>query len=228
MPDFFDRLVARAGLREPAGVARVRPRLPSLFERPQSPAEPTPYQKTPRPRPTASAANPPGARSGPPGERRAEPALVQLVRQPVVYRNEQRVVAAPGPTPVPPGPVRPPAVLRPTGPPAGPPRPAPRITPPAAAPEPRARPKTAPPQPGPLPRGPVAVSAVRRAPAREPAREPAPARRRQQPPRPERVVHVSIGRLEVRAAAPGPAPRPRPGRPAPVMPLDEFLAREEG
>ncbi|KWX02092.1 hypothetical protein LI90_3131 [Carbonactinospora thermoautotrophica] len=226
MPDFFDRLVARGGLREPAGVARVRPRLPSLFERPQPPAEPTPYQKTPRPRPTASAANPPGARSGPLGERRAEPALVQLVRQPVVYRNEQRVVAAPGPTPVPPGPVRPPAVLRPTAPrPTGPPRPAQRITPPAAAPEPRARPKTAPAAARPAA---ARAGGRTRRPARPPAREPAPARRRQQPPRPERVVHVSIGRLEVRAAAPGPAPRPRPGRPAPVVPLDEFLAREEG
>ncbi|QSY50672.1 hypothetical protein [Streptomyces griseocarneus] len=57
--------------------------------------------------------------------------------------------------------------------------------------------------------------------------------RRRQPP--ERVVHVSIGRLEVTAGRrPGPAqPAGRPGtgdggRTKPAMTLDRYLAREKG
>ncbi len=50
--------------------------------------------------------------------------------------------------------------------------------------------------------------------------------RRAAAPEPERVVHVSIGRVEVKAAAPA-ARQPRPsGRAEPAVPLDKYLARE--
>ncbi|MFI9381963.1 hypothetical protein [Kutzneria sp. NPDC052558] len=50
--------------------------------------------------------------------------------------------------------------------------------------------------------------------------------RRVAAPEPERVVHVSIGRVEVRAAAPA-ARQPRSsGRVAPAVPLEKYLAGE--
>jgi hypothetical protein len=42
-------------------------------------------------------------------------------------------------------------------------------------------------------------------------------------PRSEPAVHVTIGRVEVRAVAASPSDRARPGRPSPVMSLDEYL-----
>jgi hypothetical protein len=45
-------------------------------------------------------------------------------------------------------------------------------------------------------------------------------------PEPERVVHVSIGRVEVKAAAPPAGVPKRAGRPAPAVPLEKYLARE--
>ena len=41
------------------------------------------------------------------------------------------------------------------------------------------------------------------------------------------TIHVSIGRIEVRAVAP-PAPQPAPARPAPAMSLDEYLRAHNG
>ena len=42
-------------------------------------------------------------------------------------------------------------------------------------------------------------------------------------PQSEPTVHVTIGRVEVRAVTASPSDRARPGHPSPVMSLDEYL-----
>jgi len=83
----------------------------------------------------------------------------------------------------------------------------------------------------------VRPSAVGDAPARTPARAAGtaePGRRDRQSRPPERVVHVSIGRLEVKAAGRQGGDRDRrderadrPSRPAPALSLRTYLSREE-
>ncbi|GGO94905.1 hypothetical protein [Wenjunlia tyrosinilytica] len=240
MPDFFDRLLARHAPDRrgaPGGAARVRPRLPGPFERVETtgvePLEPSlPSAGAPGSR--AAAAHPA------PGPGRAESA------------------AGPAPTPAGPRPAssahdrRP----RPEAPRAAAPAPllvAPPV--PTAVPGPiaqrvqRRRPEDGgggreerraqrPQQPRSAPAGPQ--PAVRPAPAPAPARPQAPRRaaakasdaerrRRRQPA--EQVVHVSIGRLEVKAAERKGAAKPvkdtAAGRPAPSMKLDQYLSRGE-
>jgi hypothetical protein len=44
----------------------------------------------------------------------------------------------------------------------------------------------------------------------------------------EPAIHVTIGRVEVRAVAPAPAARPRASRAVPTVSLDDYLRRREG
>jgi hypothetical protein len=48
--------------------------------------------------------------------------------------------------------------------------------------------------------------------------------RDEQPP----AIHVTIGRVEVRAAAPPPVPDPPAAAPAPRLSLDEYLEQHNG
>ena len=219
MPDLFARLAARAQ-DLPGATPRVRPRLPHLFERPQP--------VVPEPEPTAAVPWVPRAEAG------RQPAALALDREPPARRG-----------PEPPSPSRRPAavpeetvvrrrtvtavesvmsvrrVLERIDLPARP-----LLLPPMAAP--------AAPAPPPAPGGgpePASSPASGRAAVRAATAvrvEPVAAPPRRTPPRAERVVHVTIGRLEVRAGTPAPRPPARPGRPAPAVPLGDYLAGEGG
>ncbi|WP_026361199.1 hypothetical protein [Amycolatopsis nigrescens] len=228
MPDYFDRLVARAAdwPDAPEAVPKVRPRLPDPFERPpraqleqfetvdappftapvpdDPPVPSLPAPPFPLPRPDFPAAGP---EPRPEPVRQAERIVsvpsgqVRETLRRLVDRLEVRteVVAAP---PVRPAAPRAPRAGRPTG---------HRETVPAPV-----RPSV------------VDIRLAGR--AQEPggtARSPG--ERRAQPPPAERVVRVSIGKLAVKAAAQPEQPRPRGGqRPSPVVSLDRYLAGEGG
>lgn len=231
MPDHFDRL-ARRSTPDAAGVPRVRPRLPGPFERIDAPGtEPQPFHSEH----TAAAPNRPTGPTLPrdpsPAEHRRTdpPATLRVVQLPSVVRElavpDRGVLTAPAvPPPLRPG-------LRPAAPHAEAGRAAPRAE----------RPPTE------LTKRQTTLSVVRSAaepppaarsaaPARASARAAAAAEPRghgRQPRPPERVVHVSIGRLEVRAAERRPDPdrrgerAERPARPVPSLSLHTYLSREE-
>jgi hypothetical protein len=238
MPDFFDRLVGRS---TPDGAARggvrVRPRLPGPFERIDAfgpgAGPPVPEAGQPAASRPGGAAEPPRPVTATAGDRQpARPAplqILQVLQTPVAPRE-------PAPTGRPPVPAVPLLV---------PPKlpPAPSAAPPerrAAAPRADGSAGTPPGRPagrqGPAsqrPSGPARPAAVP-APAR-PAPRTAPANAKDEGRRgrraPERVVHVSIGRLEVKAADRRPAAptarTERPGRTGPALSLETYLTREE-
>ncbi|MGW2650130.1 hypothetical protein ACWC2T_35825 [Streptomyces sp. NPDC001393] len=257
MPDHFDRLVGRtapaaaplggADGATDTGVVRVRPRLPGPFERmdafgaPVDPLGPD-FEERESAEPVRRAESTDVRRTAVEAAPRRDPAPVQpAVRQlPSVLREQtapQRGVlvpaAVPQPAPEPAaGPARRSAADDGHGDPS---RRAVDSGRPTAEPALRrasspARQDTARP-----------VAAVPAQTARPAARPAAPAAGRQSARdttgrrTPERTVHISIGRLEVRAAARGgaaAAPRPseraqRPGRTTPVLSLEKYLSRGE-
>ncbi|WP_404816473.1 hypothetical protein [Streptomyces thermolineatus] len=258
MPDFFDRLLARhapdaaGGAPGPSGggaVARVRPRLPGPFERIDTlgarPAPPADVPPVASPGTATGAVPPfppalllaPGGREERPGRPRTAPA-----DPPAPQRQDRQ------PLPVPLGPA--PLLVPPPGVPAASPAPA---APEAVRPGPARRavggrggPDGRPPRAGGETAAPPrrAVPApVRPAPSSRPERSPADGgegartgggRRRGRSGPVERVVHVSIGRLEVTAAGRTPAAArrdddgARTARPAPALSLDGYLSREGG
>ncbi|MBB5122010.1 hypothetical protein GO002_26240 [Streptomyces eurocidicus] len=242
MPDFFDRLLARhaptrAGT--PADVPRLRPRLPGPFERagttepgtPGPPGEPAPAPPpartsgtppVPAPlRPAATTAAAPPRAAAPAREHPAASAVRLVPARPLLVAPPlPPATTAPAESDRAPrrrlADARPGAVGRSAGPTARPPAPnASRTAAPGSA---------APPAP-----------AVRPRPPQRPAASAAPGDRRRRQPA-ERVVHVSIGRLEVTAAErrqdpPAPGGRAgtgRGGRPEPVMTLDRYLGGAKG
>ncbi|WP_405734191.1 hypothetical protein OG607_39310 [Streptomyces sp. NBC_01537] len=237
MPDFFDRLVGRSTPDAAGRGVRVRPRLPGPFERIDAfgpgagPPEPeTGHPAAPRP---GGAAEPPRPATAAAGDRQpARPALLQVLQvlqTPVAPREP----APPGRPPVPAVPLLVPPRLPPAPASAPPERraAAPRTddsadTPPS---RPAGRQEPAPQRPS-GPSRPAAVpAAARPAPRVAPAAVKDDGRRGRRAP--ERVVHVSIGRLEVKAADRRPAAPParteRPGRTGPALSLETYLTREE-
>ena len=227
MADHFDRLAGRTA--PDGGTApRVQPRLPGPFERidtlgadpeppPSAPARPA-ERPVPLPAPLPAAY---------PAHRKAEPAPPRPVPLPLALREtpapEHGALLAPAVPPPPPQPVAgrepsEPVTVRAVGPQPhtepGPHLPAPPAVRPAAA-RPAAPAVAAPAhRPG---------TAGRTAPAD-------PAGRERQPRPPERVVHVSIGRLEVTAAGRRPdAGRraERAGRADPGLSLRTYLSGQE-
>ncbi|WIX99165.1 hypothetical protein QRX60_34655 [Amycolatopsis mongoliensis] len=213
MADFFARLVARSAGR-PGPLPRVQPRLPHPYERPVAP-EPEPADAVPSvpAAPRVAPDRPPE----PPEIQRHHSETVRLdheVRHTTTVERSlttvdssvrevlERIEAAPAPSLVP-------AV--PSGPPGDPGPPGADGTP------------GTPGTPGAVARMAEAVAVVAQ-PERLPA---APRRSRREP---DRVVHVSIGRLEVKAAGAAPSPaaarRPAGRRAAPAVPLADYLARE--
>ncbi|WP_225847548.1 hypothetical protein [Streptomyces sp. HPF1205] len=233
MPDFFDRLVARHAP-DAGGAPRARPRLPGPFERldTRDPQADPPLLDTERPAPPPSA---PLVRAAPaagpavtaPVARPGQPAAARV---PLVVREtaspEQGALVAPA---------------------------VPRFEPAAAAVregERGARRETAAPRQEQRGRSEpregrervvIRESAAALAappattPPRTPAR-PATAAARQpasRPKPPERIVHVSIGRLEVTAAGRRPGAERRPDRAGravratPVLSLEKYLTRGE-
>ncbi|MEW2578915.1 hypothetical protein [Streptomyces syringium] len=242
MPDFFDRLLARhvpGRQGAPTAVARLRPRLPGPFERietagtdapspiagtapaPGSDRRAGPTSVPAPPRPAPSAAPPaPRATATPPPERttpavRLLPARPLLVAPPLL----PAATAAPNGERAPgrhSGAARSVTTERPSA------QATRRPTPLASRP------------PTPTP-GTPAVPAARPKPPHRPADSTGTGDRRRRQKPPERVVHVSIGRLEVTAGQrQGPAKpdrRPRTedgGRPGPAMTLDQYLETGRG
>jgi hypothetical protein len=214
MPDFFERLAARsAGRTGPQ--PRALPRLAHAFERAGAyELDPEVAEVTAAPSPPAPTASAPPATAPVPGlvERHTETVrhLRELHRSTVVERRTETVASSvhrvlerlevPAQPLLVPVPVPGPAAE------VGPPEPA------AASPV-APQPASAGPRPAP-----VRIAAAKAAPVAAPSRR---AR-----PEPERVVHVSIGRVEVKAAAP-PARAARSGRRvAPAVELAKYLARE--
>ncbi|MEU4427302.1 hypothetical protein AB0F81_42320 [Actinoplanes sp. NPDC024001] len=221
-PDFFDRLVSRARGAPAADPGWVRPRLPQLFERTGLEIQEVEVDAAPVPAPAPAAP--------------AVAAVTQRVQ--AAAPEESRPIAVPVPAPVVPvEPVTTPAATAPVA------APAPPVSSPASPAVLRVerlveRAESRHREPGeatgalttvpksveagvPLAarRVPAVPFDARRAPAAEPARA-AP---------PEQVIKVSIGRLEVTAAAPA-QERPQrraAGRPAPRVSLDRHLGREE-
>ena len=227
MPDFFDRLIARARPPEASDVAFAYPRLPGPFERPAAPP-PDPFIETieevreaparmPDPRPAPSIPTP-ATRSNP-------PALKADSRTPQAppVRDEPpppRPAPAQPPTPTP---VATPMLLEPETAPAdqSPDRPSRPI-----ADQERVtivtRPEQAPPPAVPRP---LAIPAAAVHPAQDRVNPPPP-----EPP----VVTVRIGRIEVRDASRDSDRRERPKknqakrRPAPKLTLAAYLAAATG
>jgi len=234
MPDFFDRLVARH-TPDAGGALRARPRLPGPFERVDT-AEP-PVQPplldversappAPPPAVRTTAATPPNVAAHSP-----RPAHLLAVEAPLAVREATSaplgalVVAAVRPPP--------PAPVSVAGQPAT--GPAPGATRPQspAEDEPTGRDVTvrSPGTAAPRSPSPVVVPVIARPsgrPATSVVHQPT-----DRPGRPERVVHVSIGRLEVRAERRRPdtsresGGTGRSGRAAPVLTLAKYLAGEE-
>jgi hypothetical protein len=224
MADFFDRLLARSlpGHPPPPDEAIVRPRLPQRFEPPPAPADIEEREfvmAAPGAPPAAARVVPKPAASAPHSESgRAERATAQGVLR--VVEEAAPAPAAPAlvPTPVP-APAR---AERPA--PTSPTRPATpaaehttiNVTVAAAGP----------------PVGALLPTAVSRA-AADPSRPAPPQPIRALPRRgastpPQRVVQVSIGRVEVTAAGPQRPAAKRSSRPEPVVSLERYLAREDG
>jgi len=208
MPDFFERLATRsAGL--PGSRPRALPRLAHPFERASTPEVEPEITAIPYPRPVVVplAAPTPGVVERHTEtlrhERESHHSSIVEHRLTTVDSSVHRVLERLE--------VRQPPLLVPV--------PAPAATAaPIQPPEPAGATPVMP-QPAPAVAQPVrAWTTVAKA-ASVPARRAA-------APEPERVVHVSIGRVEVKAAAPAArAPRPS-GRPAPAVPLEKYLARE--
>lgn len=214
MSDFFERLVARSAGR-PGPQPRVRPRLAHPFERVAPPEFDAVFGEAPASPPS------PGAPAGPvtahqgPGvvEHRTETVRREheLRHATVVERTATTVDTS----------VR--EVLERIG----------TTSPPLLMPVVRPGPAGVPGEPGPAgepgslapaPRVPAATKAIAAAAAR-PQRAAAATPGRADP-EPDRVVHVSIGRLEVKATAAAPARNHRPARMVPTVPLADYLARE--
>jgi hypothetical protein len=214
MSDFFERLVARSAGR-PGLQPRVRPRLAHPFERAAPPEFDAVLGEAPASPPS------PGTPAGPVTAHQA-PGVVEHHTETVRREQElrhatmversattvdtsvrevvERIETTSPPLLVPvvrPGPAGVPGEPGPAGE-AGAPAPAPRV---AAATK--------------------AIAAAGARPRRAAAAAPGRA-----DPEPDRVVHVSIGRLEVKAAAAAPARDRRPARLAPAVPLADYLARE--
>lgn len=224
MSDFFARLAGRAA-DLPVAAPMVRPRLPHLFERPQPMSAesldvegfrsrtpeppPTTEQRTERGRPPAP--RPPALAT--PLRPVQEPHVDDVVRHRTVTNVEsvssvrqvvERLLLTQAPTLVPP-PLVAPTRIAPDSKPAD--------RPPAAPPPPtRAR----------------AAETSRRTVAM-PVERADLAAARSRSPEPERVVHISIGRLEVLGNRPTPRkPGSRTERPAPLLPLNDYLTGEGG
>jgi hypothetical protein len=226
--DLFDRLLARdagLGLDRP----RARPRLPEVFEHAGAFAEQDiEVPVAPPPARPAPAEPPAPVEPSVPAE---TPALVQFLERSVVHRIEERRRPA-GPAPV----AFPQIVERMTERVVEQPGSRPRLPSSAPAPAEVVRETEA------APRQPVPQPVERRwhatgRPAeldRQVARDATQRRRRDIAARQEPVVQISIGRLEVTAAGAGadapakPAAGDRPGRPAAMVSLDDFLARDNG
>ncbi|RSM87840.1 hypothetical protein DMH04_08905 [Kibdelosporangium aridum] len=222
MPDYFDRLLAKAS-DAPGPVPQARPRLPHLFERPQHVPELEQYEEIETPGVRAAVPTPltplvPGrahdktpveqVHTGPSREevrtevRQDVTRSVEIVQ--AVHRIEERVElrrdAELVPVHLPPPPLtsieRPEPVITSTA--AN--QSTVEVRPPASAADP------------------TVSSQERRA---EQAQV--------HSPRAERAVQVTIGRLEVNVAGPDRAtPRARPSRAAPVVSLERYLAGEDG
>jgi hypothetical protein len=218
MPDFFARLAGRAA-DVPAEEPVLRPRLPHLFERP-APAEPVDQvtrpttASTPAAAPPAAAPPTPAVRDVPaPPPRGVPPTRVdrEVVTDRTVTTVEsvsavhhvvERLRLTEGPVLVAP------PVVAPTR-----TSPAPRADAPRAAPVPAGR----------------TVERSRVDTVLPAQRSDLAPQARPRTPEPERVVHISIGRLEVLGARPEPRrPPERPQRPAPLVPLHDYLAGEGG
>ncbi|MBC6463032.1 hypothetical protein [Actinomadura sp. HBU206391] len=236
MPDHFDRLVAR-GTGLPTGAAGggdaasvpARPRLPLPFERPDLVVTEDLVEGA-GPRPAGTPPSGPGLPppSAAPDTTVTQPALVRLIRHETILRERSQELGRSAPALE----SAPPEEWRPAPAPETPVAPAQRE--PAVPQEPR-RPDTV------RPAGELRPSRARRpvpstaaSPARAMVMKPdqtgatPPARRAARPP--ERVVRISIGRLEVTAAAAPRSPardRP-PSRREPAVSLDRFLARRAG
>jgi hypothetical protein len=237
MPDHFDRLVARGtglvtGAGEEGGPTAVpaRPRLPLPFERPDlKVTEETVSAFAAAHGPAAGREHDPVRPAGPPasGPATPPPALVRLIRHETVLRERTERIR-------PAGPARhsaPPEEWRPATTPAPETPPQPRE--PARPRNPReesARPSRVPAAPRPRPPVPAVAASRASTNAFEPRRDQrlAAAHRETRPA--ERVVRVSIGRLEVTAtgAPRQSAPDRPPSRRGPAMTLDRFLARRAG
>jgi translation initiation factor IF-2 len=229
MPDFFDRLIARTASPDPAlhraaGVVRVRPRLPSLFER-SDPAEPEPLDTPTMARLAEASAAPPADAA--PAIRAAEPAAVSPIPPAASYVDRDRRPPRP-PSPAvgdPPLIGVPPDFRLPAAPST--------VVAAAVVPSTDRRDDARPParvveRVGPLPVIPRAA-AVPRPPANLPAPASGGQASRREPPRPaERSVQVRIGRIEV-TAPPRPdaaaSARPRPRR-EPALTLARYLGRD--
>ena len=210
MPDFFERLAARSAGRP--GV-RAMPRLAHPFERAGAYEPEVAEVPAVRPTPLTPAAPAVSPLPGVVVEQRTETVHHEreLHRSTVVERNAvtlessmhhvlERLEVPQQPLLVPVPAVAAVVAL------SQPPEPA------AASP--------AAPQPAPAVAQPVRVrAAVAKA-------EPAVVPGRRAAPEPDRVVHVSIGRVEVKAAAPPAGVRKRAGRPMAAVPLEKYLARE--
>ncbi|GGN64261.1 hypothetical protein GCM10010112_24280 [Actinoplanes lobatus] len=215
-PDYFDRLLARHTGRGDTG--GTRPRLPGPFERGEARWQEVEMPPLPAAHPVVreSGDRPPTApvrverhteiRVERPDPGSADPAPAPLRRSTEIRSAEPAAVRETVTQVISGAPVRP-AVTAPQ-------RPAPATAPadrPVAGPAPVMRPAA----------GVAPVVAARRETALPPA-----SRRRARPAEPS--VHVTIGRLEVRATAPerAPARTPRSGRPSPVVSLTDYLAGE--
>jgi hypothetical protein len=225
MPDFFDRLVARAAppdsaLRQAAGMAWARPGTPSLFERPgppmpESPTEPLPFARLAEPGMPSDNQAPPPARP----TDRPEPAAPsrQLSSPPVASPATQ-------------WPDREPTALPPVVPAAAPtvvPVPVAALGGVAATPAPPDRSRDTSAGPAPAPHRVTTRAAGPLTPPAGPPMTGAVSRREQQPRPAERTVHVRIGRIEVTAPTPAvPPARSRPPRRAPALTLARYLDRD--
>lgn len=227
MPDFFDRVVARDfGLPADAyGVIRVRPRLPQIFER-REPAAPEPPEVPHQPRSTISGPTP-----GLP-DRHQTAATVREQRLDVVLApplSVPRTEPAPPPTrerEQPPAPEHFRQVVEQIV-----TTPAPLLVAPAVAAAPEVRLPT--PEPGrrEFSPAPTVVPAVRPPAPNNGWPDPVAAAvtRRRESALPERVVRISIGRVEVKAAdVQPPRPSAQQGRPATALSLEGYLATKDG
>ncbi|RJQ84794.1 hypothetical protein [Amycolatopsis panacis] len=243
MSDFVDRLLGRTGS------PPVRPIVPTLFE-PVAPlrtsavppmgtfSESDPPREPPVPPPAPEPRTVPGTaavfhESRETHETRVEIPLPFKESQPQsrpgsareIIREEHTDPDAPSVTVTSVTAAAVPVVVPPVVPAAIPAvAPPPAVVPPSAS---EATPQTvAPPTAGPVRAHPVTRARPRPA-APEPPRPPT-LRRRPEPAEPD--VHISIGRVEIKAVpAPAPATPPRPGRSRlPVLGLDEYLKERAG
>ncbi len=251
MSGFFETVAARARGETPA----VRPRLPSRFESAGVGADPfeLSIETTAAPWATPEPAAPPDAGPNPRPAISMRGEATPPVAAPLAARVETVEVQARPVAPVPPAPRTPeaPAEMYALAEPAPALTQRPEVSSPAAVisaplrstettaqPSPRA----APPPDLAVEQRPVTTLASRveytlpAATARQTPAEPAPARATRAErraavlaaPREETTVHVSIGRIEVRAAPPAPEPRRREPARSPVMTLEDYLQSRRG